>query len=116
MLCIVGNKREAMEAGKRFPKEVETELVRGAAFLDDEYGPERDCTESGGYAIVADSPADLPEIRERIDYERHPCEWATRLGDSGYCSALYVMNDDFSIMLYMPIRHAPDAVLRELEA
>ena len=115
MLYIIGSKQSALEVAERLPDEVVSELIRGAAFLDDEYGEERDFAESGGYSIVAEDEADLPDVKARIDYDRHPCEWATVLGKSGYCSALYVMNDDFSIMLYLPITCAPDAVLRELE-
>ena len=38
------------------------------------------------------------------------CEWATRLGDSGYLSALYILDNEFSVVLYMPISLAPDNI------
>ena len=51
---------------------------------------------------------------EVIDLNTHPCEWADRLDDE-YLSALYLLNDDFSVVVFMPITVAPPALLKELE-
>ena len=48
-------------------------------------------------------------------YRNAVCEWATSIDDSGYISVLYLLNNDYSIMLYMPKTIAPKSILNELE-
>ena len=114
-MYIIGNTESAHRVENLFPEEVATELIRGSAVLDSEYGEHRNHMETGGYALVIDNPADIPTLEHFIHYRTHPCEWATRLGDSGYLSALYIADNDFVIMLYMPIDIAPDEIKNELE-
>lgn len=97
------------------PDRALTELLQCTIILDIEYGKDRDPMQSGGYSLVAEASADLEEVKKIIDYDTHPCEWATRLGNSGYLSALYLLNDDYSIVLFMPISIAPEAILKDLE-
>jgi len=67
-----------------------------------------------GYSLIAETADDLASIREIIDFDTHPCEWADRL-DEEYLSALYLLNDEFSIVVFMPVTVAPPALLSELE-
>lgn len=115
MLLKYGTVKEVYSSAFSFPVEVATELLIGCQILDAEYGDNRDYTEVGGYSIVIDSIDDLPRLRELINYDSHLCEWATRLGHSGYVSALYIMNNDFSIMVFMPESIAPTSITNELE-
>ncbi len=114
-MYIIGNTESAHRVENLFPEEVATELIRGSAVLDSDYGENRNFMESGGYALVIDCPADLPAVENFIHYREHLCEWATRLGDSGYLSALYIADNDFVIMLYMPTDIAPAEILADLE-
>ena len=57
----------------------------------------------------------IPKLKEIIDYDVHPCEWATKIGITGYVSALFILNDNFSIMAYLPEAITPTAILAELE-
>lgn len=116
MLYRIGTKKDLPMVEHRIPERVFTEVARGIFILDAEYGTNRDPLRSGGYALIVETVDDITELREIIDYEFHPCEWATRIGkDTGYLSALYLLNDDFAIMVYMPTAIAPDAILRDLE-
>lgn len=115
MLYKFGTTDEVYTCTATFPTEVLTELIVGCSVLDSEYGEDRDYLNVGGYSIVIETLDDLPAVKSILDYESHPCEWATRLGRSGYLSALYIMNDDFSIVLFMPIAIAPAVILNELE-
>lgn len=115
MLFKYGTTREVYESANRFPDEVFTELLLGAVVLDSQYGDERDYYESGGYSIVVETADDLPALREIVNIDSRPCEWATRLGSSGFISALYIINNDFSYMVFMPQAIAPQAILNELE-
>ena len=54
-------------------------------------------------------------VKDAVDYDVHPCEWATRLWKgTGYVSALYLMNNEFSILVFMPEVLAPTDVLEEM--
>lgn len=115
MIYKYGTVREVYATAARFPDEVFTELLLGAAVLDSQYGEDRDYYESGGYSIVVETDTDLPALREIVNIDSHPCEWATRLGSSGFISALYIFSNDYSIMVFMPQAIAPQAILNEFE-
>ena len=65
---------------------------------------------------IAETIEDVLQFKEIVDYDTHPCEWATKIGkDTGYVSALYLLNDDFVVVLYLPQSIAPEAILKDLE-
>ena len=111
MLYRIGTRAELTTLPIELPERVMSELLRGVCILDYEYGP-RDYTLIGGYSLVAETKADVEEALGNIN---GPCEWATRIGMTGYFSALYILTDDFSIMLYAPIETATNTILKELE-
>lgn len=116
MLYMVGTMGETDNLESKLPDRVFTELVRGIAILDCEYGENRNYQESGGYSLVAETSEDVEKIKNYVDFDLHPCEWAVTIGlDTGYICALFILNDDFSIMAYMPLAVAPDAIIRDLE-
>lgn len=116
MLYKIGTIQELYATKLDLPDDVLTELVRDIAILDSEYGKDRDWSEEGGYAVVAETCEDIFQLQKLVDFEIHPCEWATRVGrNSGYLSALYLLNDDYAIMAFMPICVAPDTILNDLE-
>lgn len=116
MLYRIGTKKELPMVANKLPERVYTELLRGIVILDAEYGEDRNYLLTGGYSLIVETADDLPRLKVSIDYEAHLCEWATRIGrETGYISALYIINDDFSIMVYMPQSAAPDIILNELE-
>ena len=106
---------EVYASASDLPEEVFTELLRGAVVLDSEYGEDRDCNSSGGFSLVAETAEDLQQVKTILNYDTYPCEWVTRLGNSGYLSALYILNNDFSIMLFLPEAIAPYMLLKEIE-
>lgn len=110
-MYIIRNTTDAKLMSDKVPERVLTELIRGAAILESEY----DDYGSGGYSVVIQSQSDLDEVKRLLNYSAHICEWATHLGSSGYLSAFYILNNDFSVVLYMPIDIAPDIILNELE-
>ncbi len=116
MLYMVGTLCETDKLESKLPDSVFTELVRGIAILDCEYGEGRNYQEYGGYSLIAETAEDVQEVKKYVDYESHSCEWVTSIGkDSGYLSALFIMNNDFSIMLYLPSAVAPNVLLEEVE-
>ena len=83
--------------------------------LDAEYGTNRNYRESGGFSLIAETREDLPALNEIINTNIHAPEWATHIGKTGFVSALYIMNDDFSIMVYLPEKIAAVPIKLELE-
>lgn len=116
MLYRVGTTKELPMLRNRLPERVYEEVLRGVAILDCEYGTQRAYLQSGGYSVIVENEEDVLLLKEIVDFDTHPCEWATVIGKgTGFLSALFLLNDDFSIMAYMPREVAPDAILRELE-
>ena len=98
------------------PERVLTEILQGLVVLDAEYGLDRDYYAIGGYSVIAETIEDVLQFKEIVDYDAHPCEWATKIGkDTGFVSALYLPNDDFVVVVYLPQNIAPEAILKDLE-
>lgn len=115
MFCCLGTTKECEALYGRLPQRVIGEVLRGLAILEAEFGIERDYFSSGGYSLIADTSEDLAKAREIFDDRLHKCEWSTKLGDSGFCSALYLLSNESSVMLYIPIALANDDILENME-
>lgn len=115
MYCCVGTTKECVALEDQLPQRVYDEVLRGIVVLSSEYGENRDYFESGGFSLIADTEEDLFKARDLFDDRWHWCEWATRLGDSGYVSALYLLNNEFSVMLYTKESLANEDILENLE-
>ena len=115
MLYTIGTAHELSILPKHQPQELVLEILAGLVILDAEYGESRNYYESGGYSVIAETIEDIPSLKCIIDYEKHPCEWATKIGRTGFVSALYILNNDFSIMVYLPQDIAPTEIITELE-
>ena len=115
LLYRVGFTRELVSLPLELPESLRQEIFMGLVVLDCEYGEDRDYLESGGYSVIAETVEDVQALKGIVDYDVHPPEWATRIGNTGYASALFIMNDDFSLMVYLPEAVAPKAIKEELE-
>ena len=115
MLYTIGTANELSLLPSHLPEELVTEILTGLVVLDAEYGESRNYYESGGYSVIAETIEDIPSLKAIIDFEKHPCEWATKIGRTGFVSALYILNNDFSIMVYLPQDIAPTEIITELE-
>lgn len=116
MLHKIGTLKELDATELMLPESVMTELTRDVAILDCEYGSQRNIYEVGGYAVIVETVDDLPELVKIVDYNRHPCEWVTRLGkDSGWVSILFIISDDYALMVFMPLDILPEALRPDLE-
>ena len=114
MLYRIGTLAELVSVADIFHPSILQELKVYIDVLDREYGSGSDYLECGGYALLAQTVDDMLAIKEVVDYDVHPCEWATRLGSgTGYVSALYLMNNEYSILVFMPESLAPDDVISE---
>lgn len=96
------------------PEQLLREVFTGLVVLDAEYGTNRNHRTSGGFSLIAETREDLPALNEIINTNIHDPEWATHIGKTGFVSALYIMNDDFSIMVYLPQEIAAVPIKLEL--
>ena len=115
MLYTIGTAHELALLPSHLPEELTTEILTGLVVLDAEYGESRNYYESGGYSVIAEAIEDIPGLKAIIDFDKHPCEWATRIGRTGFVSALYILNNDFSILVYLPLAISPTVIINELE-
>lgn len=114
MLYRIGTVKEIRALRGKFTEDVIEQLHYCTRTLDAAYGADRDYLQSGGYSLIAETADDLPGIQSIVNLDEHPCEWVDRL-DGDYLSALYLLNDDYSIVVFMPISIAPPTLLSELE-
>lgn len=116
MLYTIGTEKELARINLHLPTQVFTELLQGIIILDAEYGKDRDYLKVGGYSVILETAEDVLQFKEIVDYDAHPCEWATKIGkDTGFVSALYLLNDDFVVVVYLPQNITPEAILKDLE-
>ena len=115
LLYAIGTAKEVALLPSHLPDELLTEVFTGLVVLDAEYGADRDYKESGGYSLIAETLDDLPQLNEIINTNIHAPEWATYIGKTGFVSALYIMNNDFSLMVYLPLEIAAVPIKLELE-
>lgn len=115
MLYRIGTGREIAALQGTFSPAVIAHLQYCIDILDDAYGVDRDYLQYGGYSLLAETSDDIPGIREILDLDKHPCEWVKRL-DGEYLSALYLLNDDYAVVVFLPVALAPLTLLNELEA
>jgi hypothetical protein len=107
LYCCLRTVEECRALDGQLPQRVYDEVLRGLAVLDP--------YETGSFSIVADTEPDLAKAREVFDDRTHYCEWSTRLGNSGYCSALYLLDNERSFMLYTKIDIANPDIMGNME-
>ena len=97
------------------PQSVKEEISISLELLEREYGQQNNWAELGGYVLFAETTEDLEQVRNIINIDTHPCEWAEYVGkDCQYVVAVYQLNNDFGIDLYLPTAIAPDTIKEEL--
>ena len=114
MLYIIGTTAEIPTLPSHLPEKLVTEIFQGLVILDAEYEPTRNYLEVGGYSAILETAEDIQEFSHIINIETRQPEWATWIGSTGYISALYILNNDFSIMCYMKADIMPDILRKEL--
>lgn len=115
MLYYIGTAKEVSMLEGHLPHQLIGEICRGVVVLDAEYGEDRDYFQQGGFSLIAETADDLQRAEERFSPDQHLCEWATKIGNTGFASALYILNNEFTVMLYLPIAIANTDILENLE-
>lgn len=114
MLWRIGTAADALALDGIVPDDVHNDIVRGLAILDDEYGAERNYLVDGGYTLIADTREDVLMALKVVGEDR-PCEWVIRLGTSGWTNTLFLLGDDFGVVLYAMESALPATLLNQME-
>ena len=112
MLYKIGTKKELSMLERELPKYVSEKLLEYIDVLNDAYGENRDYTKRGGYILIVEDSEDVLSINDIFDYRSLLFEWVDRLGDD-YIAVLYMLSDDYAIVLCLPVAIAPDINLKE---
>ena len=115
MLYRIGTTTETPSLPSHFPEQLITEVFEGLVVLDCEYGEDRDYLQSGGYSVILETYEDIQKFATTLDIATRPPEWATWIDNTEFVSCLYILNNDFTIMVYMPSEIKPEIVRKELE-
>ena len=116
MLYRVGTAGEIPPITHIFPPAIIQHLSTCIVTLDQAYGEKRNYMESGGYSLLAESAGDVHQMAAVVNLDTHPCEWVDLLhGEEDYLAALFLLNDDFSIVTYLPVDAAPETLRNEME-
>lgn len=114
MLYRIGTTAEIPSLPSHFPEKLITEVFQGLVVLDCEYGEDRNYLESGGYSVILETEDDIQKFAKALDITTRPPEWCTWIDNTGYISSLYIINDDFSIMVYLSTEIMPQIIRKEL--
>lgn len=101
LLHYIQSKQELDSLCLKLPQGVQDELLRCVAFPGE------------GLTLIAEDMEDVCKVRDIVDFETHPAEWVNCL-DGGFLSALFVMNNSFTITLFLPKNIAPEAITKEM--
>ena len=114
MLQKIGTVAQVKTIKEKLHPDLYQAVVHDLHLLDSAYGADRDYFTLGGYSIVIDSESDLKEVKSIIDFGTHFPEEVLLFSSCNYLAALFVMNDDFSIMVWLPVSLTPKNFLDEI--
>ena len=89
-------------------------LCHHASVLSHEYGENRNVdTEDGGYILLAPSGTNAEELKPFFDVSVHTPEHVDRYGN--LCEAVYLLNNDYAVVIIMSVADAPIEILNEID-
>lgn len=84
-----------------------------ASVLSVEYGEGRDVDKDlGGYILYALPGTTAEEIKAYFDYTQNEIDIVDSNGK--FCSALYILGDDYGVVIVMSTEDAPEEINKEL--
>lgn len=93
-------------------------LYELTSVLTYEYGDDRDVDhDDGGYVLYVTPGTPHREICRWFNYPVHTIEYVNVARDTEppVCCAFYFLNNDFVVVIVMPIAEAPDEIAREID-
>ena len=114
MLQKIGTVAQVKKIKEQLHPDLYQAVVHDLHLLNSAYGTDRDYFSLGGYSIVINSESDLKELKSIVDFETHFPEEVLLFSSCNYLAALFVINDDFSIIVWVPVSLAPKNFLDEV--
>lgn len=89
-------------------------LCHHASVLSHEYGENRNINNcDGGYILYAVPGTSAEEVKAFFDFSKHTPEHVDRYGN--LCEAVYLLNNDYAVVIIMSIADAPIEILNEID-
>ena len=89
-------------------------LYHHAKVLSTEYGEKRNIeTSDGGYVLYAAPGTKAEDVKAYFDYSKHLPECVNTYGK--LCEAIYLLNNDYGVVIIMSIADAPAEILNEID-
>lgn len=91
-------------------------ILKNLKILDDNYSEERDIdNDDGGYVLFCESGTTEEEIQSCHDYEQYLPEHVLPVtSNPPYIETLYLISNDFGIVLFTRYSDTPDDILEEM--
>ena len=93
-------------------------LFEFTSVLTNEYGADRNIDQDdGGFVLYATPGTDAEEVKAMFDYSAHTIEYVNRTlqAEPPICSALYILNNDFTVVIVMSISDSPKEITDNFE-
>jgi hypothetical protein len=117
-LIKAGTVKELTHFEKTVNQEVYRAALRIVTMLDEVYGAGRGVDNSdGGFVLIAENIQEVSIINERyvrLDDNRHEAVDVVKCKSGTYINALFLRNNEFGINVFLPMKIAPEALLRSL--
>ena len=89
-------------------------LYHHASVLTHEYGENRNVdTEDGGFVLYAVPGTSVERVKAFFDISKHRPEHVNTYGD--LCEAVYILTNDYAVVVIMSISDAPTEILNEID-
>ena len=89
-------------------------LYNHAKVLSTEYGKQRNLDASdGGFVLYATPGTKAEEVKACLDYSKHTPECVNAYGK--LCEAVYLLDNDYGVVIVMSIADAPSEILNEID-
>ena len=89
-------------------------LCHHSSVLSHEYGENRNIDNSdGGYILYAVPGTDAEELKAFFDFSEHTPEHIDQYDI--LCEAVYVLNNNFAVVIIMSLDDAPTEILNEID-
>ena len=98
------------------PDPVHHAILTELSTLEREYSGTRNVdTDDGGFMLYCTPGTTADEVKAFFDPTGHVLEWAGRIDSNPpYCSALYLLSNDYAVEIFMAVSDTPEAVREEM--
>jgi hypothetical protein len=117
-LIKAGTVKELVQFEGTIDREVYNAALRIVTVLDETYGAGRDVENGdGGFVLIAERVQDLDLIGQRhakLDGGGHEAVAVVKGENEPFINAFFLCNNEFGINVFLPMKIAPDTLLRDL--